>query len=102
MKRGRADNARDCIAIATFPTLRAESSASRAAALAMNSPTLGAGHTQRHDDDEVPEEPRDDTNPRVISTPDEDPLSAVRGIGLAVMIGGALWIGILTIVVLLL
>ena len=101
MKRGRADNARDCIAIATFPTLRAESSASRAAALAMSSPTLGACHTQRHDDDEAPEVPGEGAKPRVISTP-ADPLSAVRGIAVAVMIGGALWIGILTIVVLLL
>ena len=89
--------------IATLPTPRAESPASRAAALAMTSPTPEAGHTQRHDDDEAPEEPGDDANPRVISTPaDEDPLSAVTGTTVAIMIGAVLWVGILTIVALLL
>ncbi len=65
---------------------------------AMNSRTLGAGHTQRLDNDETPDEPRDGDSPG----PDEDPTSVVVGITLAVMIGAVLWIGVLTIAGLLL
>ena len=69
----------------------------------MNSPKLGANHTQSRDDDETADEPCDGANPRVLSKWDEDlPTSAVLGIALAVLIGAVLWIGVLTIVALLL
>ncbi len=69
----------------------------------MNSPKLGANHTQSRDDDETADEPCDGANPGVLSKWDEDlPTSVVLGIASAVLIGAVLWIGVLTIVALLL
>ena len=68
----------------------------------MTSPTPGASRTQGRHDGETPDAPRDGSKPRGFLGADESPTSGVIWITLALMIGAVLWIGILTIVGLLL